>query len=128
MTALTEGVAQLVVQRHADHAQAGSAGPRAEERVAAGLPVLRVLIQDRQRGGDTRDALFRKHVCDGVGFFRVQCFNGVGDRVDSRSYSHLRGQSEGEVNIVNDDLWQHLGCLLGCLQAVLRLADDSCCL
>lgn len=101
----TEGMRKLVLQSHADYPQAGSAGPGTKQSIAAGLNILRVMGEDRKGGGNPGYSLLGDHVCDGVGIGRVQCFNCMGNSVDARCDGELYRKGQGEVNIVDDNLW-----------------------
>jgi hypothetical protein len=104
-----EGVAQLVVQRHADSAEAGTACPCTEEGVGPAVVRGRVLRDERDRPADRFDALDGEARSDGVRFDRPERLDGVCDRVESGRDGHFGRQRERELAVVNDDLWQDLG-------------------
>lgn len=69
---------QLVVQAHADCAEAGAARPCAEERITPSITRLRVGLDEREGPPDRLDTLNREVRDDGVGFDGPKCLDGVG--------------------------------------------------
>ncbi len=119
-----QGVAELVVQGHADRAQHHAAQPGAIEGVRPGLAVARIAGNPRQRRSEGANALLRHQRDDRVGVLGVQALHGVGDGVHARRRRQAGGKGQGEVHVIEDHLGQDFRAALGGLQSVPGLAED----
>ena len=89
-----ERVAELVVERHADGAEAGSAEPGAVERIGPCLPIRGPFDHDRQRARQGADGFIRHDADERIAVLRVERFDGMGDRVDAAGARNRRRQAQ----------------------------------
>ena len=78
-----ERVAKLVMQRHADGAEADATQPRAIERVAAGFAIVGLLDDGGQGVGQRADAFLRHQRDHGIAVARIERFHRMRDGVDA---------------------------------------------
>src|SRR3954451_9166306 len=72
-----KNVTELMMQRHPYRAEAGSTGPRSEQRIGPGIAVGRVRNDPGQRTSERGNALLGEIRNDRVGFLCVQRLHGV---------------------------------------------------
>lgn len=118
-----QGVAQLVVESHADGGEAGTGQPRGMEKVGACSGVGRLGDENRQGAGDPADSVEGHTVDHRVRLRRVQGLHGVGQGVDSAGDRHAHRQVTGELDVVDDGFGQNRRRGLRDLASALRLAQ-----
>ncbi|MCY1300313.1 hypothetical protein D9M68_891570 [compost metagenome] len=59
-----------------------------------------------------------------VGILGVERLHRVSDGIQSTGHADLRRETEGQVNVVENDFRKYLECALGGFQAVFSLTDD----
>ena len=104
-----EHVAELVVQGHADRAQAGAAQPCAVEGLGARLAIL--WIRTIRGSARARAAMPSSAISEITGFrsLAIECFDRVGDGVHARGRRGGDGQAQRQVDVVDDDSGRILG-------------------
>ena len=117
-------MAELVMQRHADGAEADAAEPGAIERVGARGPVIRLSADLGQRMRQRADALLRHQRYHGVAIPRVERLDRMRDGVDARCRGQARRHRHGEVDVVDHDLGENFRARLRGLDPAAGLADD----
>lgn len=141
--AATEGMAEFMVQSHADTAETGAAEPGAVLGVGARLVEVGAGDDVGKGRGEGADTFGGEEVDDRIGVASVEGLDcgsvsdaAIGSRlgsmhtcvrngVDTAVGAHAGGQSLGVVNIVDDGARQDLGIRSSLLKAVLRLAQDG---
>ncbi|MCY1362099.1 hypothetical protein D9M68_711710 [compost metagenome] len=76
------------------------------------------------RAGDCGNALLGKHRNQRVGILRVERFDGMRYRIQTRRDCHLRRKGEGKIHVIDDDFRQHFQGPLRGLDALFSLAED----
>ena len=101
-----ERVAELVMQRHADGAEADAAQPGAIERFAASLAIVALGGDGGQGACERADAFLRHQRDDRIGVARIERFHRMRDRVDAGGRGQARRQRQGEIDIIDHGLRQ----------------------
>ena len=119
-----QGMAQLVVQRHAHAAQHRAAQPRAIEAVRTRIDVGGIFHHPRQAACQRAYALLGHQRHDGVGVLGVESLDRMGDGVHAARSRHARGQAQREQGVVDHRARQHLAVTTGLFHARFGNAVD----
>src|SRR6266481_6967768 len=103
-----ERVAKLVMQRHSDGAQTVAAGPRAEQCVRPGVPVMRVRDDPGKRARQPGYGLRAERRGDRIAVFRIQGLYCMRDRIDARHNRKTGWQGHRQLDVVYDHLRENL--------------------
>ena len=119
----SQSVAKLVMQRHADRAQANPSEPRRVKSPGAGFDIRRICGDCRQRFCHGSDRFFGHHCNDRICVARIERFHSVRDGVHAARHRRCDGQAERQFDIVDDDLRQYCRAHEGRLLAVPGLTE-----
>ncbi len=115
----------LVVQRHADVAQADAGEPRAIQRLPARRDVVGAAHNCRQRLRERANGFLRHQADDRVRILRVQRLYRMRHGVHAGSGGDVRRQRQGELRIVEHRARQHAGVAPGFLEPPFGQAVDG---
>ncbi len=117
-------VAELVVQRHTDRAEAGCAQPCAVECIAPRGAVERIGGDRGEGGGELGDPVERHQRHDRIAIARIERFDGMGDGVDPARARERRRQGERQIDVVDHHLGHHPRTRLRALRTAFRFPQD----
>ena len=103
------GVAELVMQPHADRAETTAGQPGAIEQLRTRVEAVEVAAQGVEALDERPDGLRRPLVGLVVGVIGVQRLDGVSHGVDRTRDGHRPRQGGGELDVVDDRVGQDLG-------------------